>query len=248
MIPMKNQENEIEKIDKYLNGGMNADEMAAFEDQIQQDENLRDEVALHHDIKAGIGKYQESYLKKKLQEKEAEIVQNKAENKPKSRRLFFYTVLAAGLSFLIVAFFGLFSRDNNQALYAEYYQPYPNVISPIDRSETSAIEQDPFQLYESGEYEEAIRLFEQRLQQSPDPATRFYLGISYMETEKVARAIDQFALVAETNNYLSSPAHWYLGLSYLRQGEREKAKGIFEQLATSTNDFQEKAKRILEEL
>jgi hypothetical protein len=38
-----------------------------------------------------------------------------------------------------------------------------------------------------------------------------------------------------------------LGLGYLQAGEKEEAATIFSQLATSENDFQEKAQEILEE-
>lgn len=246
---MKNQENEIEKIDKYLSGDMSTSERAAFEQQMNQDDALREEVALHHDIKAGIGEYEDAKLKMKLQEKEI-ILRQKEKNgsQQKSRRIFLWTALAAGLSLTVVAFIWLFFIDSPQTLFAEYYQPYPNVVLPIDRSQPSSrIEKNPYQLYELGQYTEAIPLFEKQLEQEADPVVRFYLGLSYLETQQVSEAIKQLKTAAEANHNLSTAAHWYLGLGYLQAGEKEEAATIFSQLATSENDFQEKAQEILEE-
>lgn len=246
---MKDQSNELEKIDKFLSGEMNAEEKTSFEEQIEKDEALREEVALHQDVRLGIGKHQEADLKNKLQQKEAELRQKDDTGKTgKSGKIFWWTAMAAGISLLLVAFFWLFSEDSTQALYAEYYRPYPNVVAPIDRAQPSTINENPYQLYEAGQYAEAIPLFEEQLEQEAVPVVHFYLGLSYLETQQVSMAIEQLKTAAKANHNLSTAARWYLGLGYLQAGEEEEASAIFSQLAGSENDFQEKAQEILEEL
>ena len=246
---MKNQENVIEKIDRYLNGEMSASEKAAFEEQVHQDKELREEVAMQHDIKIGIGKFEEANLNVKLQEKETMLRQSNQKNsRGKSGKIFLWTALAAGFSLMLIAFIWLFITDSPQALYAEYYQPYPNVVSPIDRAQPSAVEENPFQLYETGRYADAIALFEKEVKEAPSLPVHFYQGLSYLATRQTGLAIEQLEMVSETNHALASPAQWYLGLSYLRDGNQEKAKEVFHHLASGNSDYQEKARSVLEEM
>jgi tetratricopeptide (TPR) repeat protein len=73
-------------------------------------------------------------------------------------------------------------------------------------------------------------------------AAHFILGICYLNLNKPDSAAFQFQKVS-TESSFAGDAQWYLGLSYLKAGNTEKAAGIFKSLKSSDSEQLRKASR-----
>ncbi|MDX2430318.1 MAG: tetratricopeptide repeat protein [Bacteroides sp.] len=133
-------------------------------------------------------------------------------------------------------------------LYAEYYQPYPNINKPLTRLEDKS--DDPYFLYETGKYRDAITGFKTLLEANPDDeAALFYTGIIQMELQDFEQAAVQFEqLLAQQPGTYSRPALWYISLSYLQLEQTEKAIEFLRELADEEDLYSRNSGKILEKL
>ena len=252
---MKNNGHDIDKIDKYLKKQLSEQERRDFEQQMENDPDLAKEVALQQDVMEGIDAYFSKGLKRNLQELEKEIRHNQTEVVRKKRRWFSWvTAIAASvLMVLLAGYFILFSKPDNQELFQAYYQPYPNIVAPAERSENGADEDtQPFRLYESGNYSAAIPAFEIALETAEEqekPALHFYYGLSLLHLGKTAPAIEHLQLVSkQEDSPFALPAQWYQALAFLKNNDPVRAKAILEELRNSDTIYQKKSMELLEEL
>lgn len=249
---MNNKAFDSEAIDRYLSGQMKEAEKVRFEVQIVQDAELAQEVELHRDIRNGIDIFELTSLKEKL--RASEHPSSGATGPPKAGNgQWLYTWVAAAASLGVVLLLGyLFLQGNvdNQALVAANYQPYPNILSPVDRSSEATRDElkEALYAYENGRYEKAITLFEQNESQLNE-GYRFYQALSYFETGRTDRAIQRLDLVIEKQDSLFYfPSLWYQALAYIQTNQVMQAKDNLETLIRNGNSYQSEAKALLEEL
>lgn len=124
---------------------------------------------------------------------------------------------AAIIVFLLVGYIILNQTDSNQKLFSAYYNTYPNVIEPIERS-NSVKEKSALAYYENGNYEKARELLEKEIVKSPgDIGIQFYFSIRQLELDNVDFAILDLEAIADSDNLtFKEPATWYLVLAYLK--------------------------------
>jgi tetratricopeptide (TPR) repeat protein len=246
MEPAPNQE---DKIDRYLRKEMEPEEQEAFEDVLNKDEALQLEVSLQRDAISGINLFGAESLKKQLQE----IDDQQSPNLPSSRGRPLYIWLAVAASatvILLVTVLLLNTASSPQELYTAYYEPYPNVVDPVERSEE--LPTDPagqaMYYYERGDFEEAITLFNQE-QLIDDQAYRFYLGVSYLGNQQLDLAEKTLApLLEDEQGAFYEAALWYTGLSNLANGEPEQAKSKLEKVVGVEGEFSNEAQELLNKL
>jgi hypothetical protein len=102
--------------------------------------------------------------------------------------------------------------------------------------------------YEQAEYEMAVRLFEE--ENAPlSPGKKFYLALSYLETDQALTAADLLAeVVRSESEEFHLPARWYRGLALLANQDTAAAEAVFQEIAKEESAYQEKAREILSEL
>jgi len=85
------------------------------------------------------------------------------------------------------------------------------------------------QPYARGEYRAAIQSLEEHLRRWPaDGAARFYCGVALLLEDRAAEAARRLEEAAELEPELPpGEVEWYLGLAYLRSGQRDKAVAAF---------------------
>jgi TolA-binding protein len=78
----------------------------------------------------------------------------------------------------------------------------------------------------------------------------YYCGISNIEIKNFPKAAQMFeSIIQDNENLYVENAEWYLGLTYLAEGQVEKAQGIFNNIAASPDHYYSKdAKSILEKI
>ena len=155
--------------------------------------------------------------------------------------------MAAAVALLIIAFFTL--RDdslNPEELYAQYYKVYPNIESPVSRSESS--EKNPFAYYEAGDYNTALANFTEMQTSDPEnQALLFYSAMCQLELGQPENAIELFdQMLSKQSEKYTRPAMWYQSLAYLKLENVKNAINLLEQLTQEEDVYATKANELLD--
>ena len=159
------------------------------------------------------------------------------------------TIVATITILWITANFIFYQKTSGQRIYDAYYQPYTNVLKPTegqaDRNYSLAIG-----AYKDGNYREALTQFEKAIIDDPDnPGLQLYYAICQLELGNTDFAIAGLEQIANVNDSIfASPSNWYLGLAYLRLGQKKKAGQIFTTIKSSYGPYKKKAEEILNRL
>jgi hypothetical protein len=164
--------------------------------------------------------------------------------KLKLRRLWIIGAFAiATIALLITQIFNPLNQNSLYRLYGRFY-------APIDSEEIQNMSESGnfspstiygLECYASGRYEEAVDFFIKAGKE------HLFLGISYLGNLEYEKA--RLSLLA---SYSAKPTHpvtnWYLGLSYIKLNERERATYHLQKLLIHSNPYQKNAQKILKKL
>lgn len=237
---------DLDHIEKYLKGELTEQEMSEFEDVMRGDAEAQEQVAQHKQLLRGLEIGFNKELKELLIEEESKIQDTPVQKPSRIKSLYPLMGLAVAVALLIITFFTL--RDdslNPEELYAQYYKVYPNVESPVSRSESS--EMNPFAAYEAGDYTTAMANFTEMHTSDPEnPALLFYSGMCQLELGQPKSAVELFhEVVNMQSKKYTRPAMWYQSLAYLKSGSIKNAKNLLEQLLREDDVYATKANEIL---
>lgn len=234
---MKNEE----LIALYFEGKLNADQKARFEDFMQNDEAFKAQVTLEEQVKTAIISTKKDDLRHRLQQLE----------QPKKTSKYYIIAIAASL---IIAL-GIFSllkptqTVSSQDLYAQYFEPYSNIIAPASRGDEPEDEKSKaFRYYDAKDYKTALNRFEALYTTTQGSYYLFYQGICELELGNTQNAI---ALFKDHNNYtdrVSTQTHWYLALAYLKANNTKDAKVLLQTINTKKTYKHKAAEAILKKL
>lgn len=230
-------EDQLDQIENYLSGELSQEEAEKFEKQILENDELRNQVENHRRFIKGLELGFNRELKAQLQQEEQRLAGQDTEIKRRFP-IQYYIGIAAAVTLILVSVFLLRTPSLNSAeLFAAYYQPYPNIESPLSRDDNE--EQNAYTYYEQGLYEKALNLFSQHTSENPaDPAPLFYSGICYLELDEADKAANLFQLVQamEKNNY-SKAALWYEALASLKIDNKPRAVEILTGLSEGEDSY-----------
>ena len=240
---MKGEERDLELVSDYLYDRLNDMERAAVEQRLQEDGDFR---VFYEEIKLmiqGIGSYSRRENLEKVQVLEEELSKGTGGSRSKSRKLFYWVAAAVFVLAITSSIFLLQpSRLGASALFENYYEPYPNVFEPIERSEEEMpldVEKRAYVAYESGEYDRAAELFEDMLAgkevTEPD-IVLLYLGISYIELGQAGKARNTLKKIG-IKSIMRDQARWYLSLVLLKESEKDRARVVLEELKRSGESY-----------
>jgi len=194
---------------------------------------MKNKNDISKDLKAAMRANLRDELKAELEEVEAEV--NTKSNIGKVFSIRHWWAAAACIALIIFA--GLYlisdSKPDNSSLFASYFEPFDNVVFPINRSNENdnslVLEREAYKEYEAGNYEKAIILFKNMKANLPlNLDNDFYLAISYLGMGDAPNAMPILEDLSDKNDFrFKKQAEWYLALTYLQIGESEKAKKVF---------------------
>lgn len=178
---------------------------------------------------------------------------NAENNKGQGRTLvvrYFSLSAAAVIGILIIVRTLLPSYDPDK-LFKSYYEPF-KAVSGVTRSaasdETNAFSA-ALEQYRHGDYQTATAGFSSVvLKDTSNIASRFFMGIAQMGSGNYDQAVKLLSSVTGRTGEYHKEAVWYLGLAYLKTGEKEKAAGCFSLLAKSPGFYSGRAGKILRRL
>ncbi|MDH3712001.1 MAG: tetratricopeptide repeat protein [Cyclobacteriaceae bacterium] len=247
---MAGEKFDTERIDRFINGTLTEEERGQFESMMQTDPELKAEVELHRDIKVGAQAYFDQELKDKLAAAEGDPTSKNVEGKQASFRLWQTLGVAASAVLLVgLAYIFLNPSADPQELYLSYYQPYPNIVNPLERSQTD-LPDDGMSNYEQENYQKAVEVFDQELSENPQSDFRlFYQALSYLEIGEAEKAIGNLQQLQGTvSSDFYQPAQWYLALAYLKNADTQAAKAQLLKLLQNGGDYQSRARELADKL
>jgi tetratricopeptide (TPR) repeat protein len=227
-------------IERYLSSEMPAAEKENFEREITLNEELYTELKLSMSIDESLKREDIVEFRKKL----AFVMKEhkKQENEIPVVRLHPGRFWSAAASLIILAVLGstlYFSHsggNTTESLFKQYYNS-ENLID-VTRSGDANIVEAVIKFQEK-DYQLAARLFKQILEKDNNNiACWFYFGIASIETENYKQAEKAFNhIISDNQNLYVEHAEWYLGLSFLKSAQPEKAKSQFEKISKETDNF-----------
>ena len=239
--------NTYRRIENYLQNRLNETDRKAFEDQMEENPTLRQEVETYRLLIEGVQRkaFQEAFgedIKRMHQEwdhKQAE---------PKIRFLYqwqTYAVAAAVVLLLLVYFWP-------PSLYKQLALGYYTPDAAIGRTLGSKpqLEYDGDEFYERENYSKAKQTYQQSLKTTPDHRPLQYrMGLVNMATDNYQEAISYFLQIIPTDTLLYPKSRWYVALAYLACNEAEMADEVLRDLAKFSNkQYARKAEGLLREM
>jgi len=238
-----------EKIENYLMGRLDEDEMRSFRLQMDQDPELRAAVKDHQYLLGQIDTlydYQASKLIKKVQH-DARL---KKSSSPLMHKSMVWIFVAAAVLALSILAINWFSNSTNEDLYAAYYEPY--VINFVQRGNSNDINiVDAGTFYRNAEYSKALPILVSAFSKDPkNTHIQVAIGICQHELNNYESAIQAFKpLVGNKDPLYFDQASWYTALAHLRLDQIDLCKKQLQLLTKSTSSsYRQKAQKLLTDL
>ncbi len=179
---------------------------------------------------------------------------DKQEVKP-ARKLTTWWYAAASILVLIGAAWFLLDRQSEvtaEKLYAQYMEPYPNMVTPMVRGDVPAdkVMSEALTLYDKRAYSESAVLLQQVYNEHPNDQTAFYLAICQLMLQKPRETITLLEARdwKETSYFSPVVVNWYWGLAYLQLGDGEQALPRFKRVAESDDSLSVEARKVVKAL
>ena len=231
---------EYELIEAKLDGTLNEEQLQALRELEAQDADWSLKVEEVKTLRQDL----ESYLVKA----ELDKIHEEAypEKTPKTRKLpqWIYAV-AASITLILVGWisFQFLFVESNEKLFTTYYETDPGLITAMSGTDSYEFDRGMVD-FKEGKYEEALALWQPLLEENPTGDTLLYfVAMANLELENYSESQESLELIIKGNpSEFKQDAEWYLALLYLRNGQTEKAKGLF------SNSNKPEAKEILEKL
>ena len=169
----------------------------------------------------------------------------------KSLRFSSIGLAAAVLIVGVILIKSLVPSENNENLYKEFFKPM-YAVSPITRGNNSGFSAqyvEALKKYNQEDYRSAANLFNDIIKQNGTlEAPHLFQGITQLELGNHDLAISHFSKVVESSQEYLKEAQWYLGLSYLKMGDKSKAIFYFKTLSETEGFYRDQSKALLRRL
>lgn len=236
---------QFELIEKYIDGNLSAKESKSVEQLIAKDKVFAKEYKLRYEVNEAIMQKDIMTLRENLNN-----VYNGQHQSPPSvvRQLFIknWHLVAASVTILIIVGSFLLSNLNNSSseqIFEKYYSSENAIF--MTRSDATVLDDnlnDALEKYQNKEYADAINL----LTINETNVAKYYLGLSYMETDQFVKAKASFQNILDSpDNLFIEQAKWYKGLCLLKLDETEAATELFTSILSDDSLYNEDVTDIL---
>ncbi len=228
----------------YLQKKLSEDERIAFEKKLKEDADFNEAFLNYKQLSI--------FLKNKFSKERAALQKTLSQTgedyfssqKQKVFRLkpWHYSIAAS-----VLLLFGVFLyMQNNRFSYNDY--AFSQTITLVERSDDMKVYKNAETAFNTKNYKEAIRYFNQILKTEPTNfEILFYKGIALVETDSFTAAELVFTKLQETNSIYKNKALFYLGLSKLKQKDYKDGKAILNTIPASAAEYK-KAQEILKKI
>lgn len=224
-------------IDKYLRHELSKMEQNTFQNLMRQ-AAFAEEVDFRRQLVGASRDLGRSSLTQLFEEADQELDEEAeaATISIRSSRNRWYRWAGVAAAILLLSVFLLWpSPPSNQELFAAHYSAFPNLIAPGDRSGDAQETLDlALKAYESADFAEAIRLFEDISDKNQNEV--LYYGLSLLMDGKNQEAIQHIQIVAtDSSARYQAAAQWYLALAYLKTDDQEASQSLLQEIVSTTD-------------
>ncbi len=237
-----------DEIQNYLNNEMKETERAAFEQRLQTDSKLQEEVDLHRMADDTLELLVADNLRAELQQLGAEEAKkpSKKEGRVVNFRRRLVSISAAASVLLLIGFFGAnfqARQYNDGNLASSYYQN--ELLTSVRGAEDQSLLEEGMRLVTAENYQEAVTYFEQIQDQDLVAEAQYAAGHAYYNLEQYDNALSAFDNAISSNDpRFVKKAEWFSLLSGLAAGQEdtEAFRSRLDQLiADDSHDFHDSA-------
>ncbi len=228
---MEEEVQDLELIDRYLSGEMDARDKRAFETRLQSEPVLKRKVEEMQWLLEGVAM---GTLKGRLREFHDSLPQAESADPHTADTMqisWMRYAVAASLAIVAGVTIWWFADQSSieQELFAQYFEPDPGLV-------TAMSQQSNYQFYEGmvaykrGHYDEAIATWDVILEMQPHNDTlNYYLGVSYLAQGDQQKAIPYLRKSTKVPaSVFMDESYHYLGLAALKNNDRSGAIQAFE--------------------
>jgi tetratricopeptide (TPR) repeat protein len=250
---------ELEGIIKYLDNEVIGEEKQLFEKELLVNPKLQQQLELLKEVDSTLDddaflNYHEK-LKSAFQEFRLTDDETPSEKKPTKTfklkiRWQYLSVAALGLIVISTFFFRNISEPANDKLFKQYYSKYEaNIVTRSESNDNNDLI-NAIQLYDRGNYSEAIQNFKNILKtDASNTAAHFFLGVSYMETNNFANAIENLTYVIKQNDTVFvEHAEWYIAMCYVKTNQTKLAIPLLTKISNTKNFYKLMASDLLKKI
>lgn len=195
------------------------------------------------DLKVVLRQQERERLKSELQ-----LIEEQQQRSAKVRRIYYGigAVAAAAAIALLIIFMGLprFAPSPGD-LFAQYFEPTPTILSPIERGQENVGSDSSAQQSEIAFGTGTSTAVSEEQQLMAD----FYEANDRLKNDQAAAAIPLLLPIAGQDSDFGQAATWYLALAYLKTLDLDQAKPLFREMADDAqHPYQKESKKILKVL
>ena len=249
---MKENYDEIELIEQYLEGALEIEQKKLIEEKISNDKNYKVDVEQYKLLIDGIRYSGRKKLHTKLKKWDVELSDDTdVTNNKISIMHFKWYYAAASIAIFMVAGFLIYNNLNSgyDSIVANHYEPY-NYIPETNRgsvNDKNSIE-EIFDYYDRGEYAQALQIIQNLDATSKTERVNFIFANVLQAMKNYEEAIPVYGQIIQTGSIYTNGSKWYLALCYLSMEKVEKARPLLEELKLSNSSYTPKAKSLLKDL
>lgn len=235
-----------ELIEAYFSRQLEVKEIEELKERLQNDLAAKDEFLFQLELSKIIKEKEKIKIKERLTRLEQQAKPQKA--------TWWIAAASIAMLFTIAWALGLLPSINNQGnqLYSEYFQAYPNVISPLERSkptEGQTQTEAAFKYYDHQQYSKAILEFNQIYSADSSEYALFYSAVSSLGNSDFQTAIQQLEQKKHWDNAdFEIVSNWYLALAYLKLENTEEAIKHLNKVENTNHSLSKSATKLIEDL
>lgn len=238
-----------ETIKKYLANQLTPTERNAFEQEMENDEFLKESVEGFEMLSNSDTKL--TTIKTELNNQiDAKVSQYK-KSKIISMNVYKLAAAACIIGILSITAYRIFFTKksvNEEQIYATYFKPLTNIDANVRGENDKSDEKKAANAYENEDYFEALNMYQKLVANNPkNIKNNLFLGISYLATNQSKKAIDVLQTITQSEEY-HFDIQWYLALAYIKNKEIQNAQATLSNLTKEENYYQKEAQEILEKL
>jgi len=241
------KEKDYKIIDRHLQGELDNEEQQSFKQRLKDDADFAQAYKMSRQMTSYL---QASQKQPALEEKMAELGKQyfKTEKKHEAKQvkmpfLRIGLAVAAAISLLLL----IWNPFNSTNLYDEFATHPP--LALVEKNAANILIEQAEQAYANKQYEVAYTALSKVIKDQPNNVqASLALGISALESDRTEEAKAIFVALSEGTSVLKTYGQWYVALTYIKQGDNEKAKPILESLGNDEPALKKKAKELLQKL
>jgi len=232
-----------DKIQDYIEGQLQGEELLEFEQHMQQDTDFRNLVHLQSEVHEIINRRlssNEEDLRETLFHAETEVRVIEQRSIFSGFKPFFTIVTAA----CVLLFGYLFFFNTNNTLYE-----LPAMQSEIVRGQESNIQyEEAVKLFNEKSYTRSREILNSLIASEPDIVQyQYYAALTYLGEENWSESRDKLTPIAEGLSIFKDEAKYYLAVSLEKLGNKAEAITILKSIPTQ-GQLGEKAEKLLNKL